>query len=286
MSSAYVSRINQLDALQLDEEVRRIFVTRVQEIARLFTPGITEKWSPEITAALRSVIWIFSLGTGNSTFGQKLLHLTYVNLTRRKSLIFLIVSVLPKYLEDKYVHNNRITVTQCDKQLKKYVEQLINIFSLVNFINLLMFLNRGTQPIILERFLGIFSRNIAETRARTIGYSYMTRELLWHGLMELFMIGLPMINFHYLKRIFMYKFGRLNNKSINAPVIPKMNSRTVCPHCDQTPVLPRHAGCNHIYCYYCMSAHFKVAQSFHCVACGTELHSRNMVIYSVPSSCT
>ncbi|XP_015113758.1 peroxisome biogenesis factor 2 [Diachasma alloeum] len=283
MSPAYVSRINQLDALELDEEIHRIFVARAREISRLFTPGITEKWTPEINAALRSLIFLFSLGTGKSSFGQKLLDLTYVDLTRNKSALFFLLSVLPKYLEDKYVDPSRIPVTPRDRIIKKYLEKIINVFSLVSFINLLVFLNRGTQPIILERFLGISSRNIATTRPRTIGYSYMTRELLWHGLMELFTIGLPMINFHYLKRCFVSYFSRRGEKDGGVEIIPRMTSQTLCPYCGETPVLPRHAGCHHIYCYYCMSAHFKVAGSFNCVACETELHSGDMKVYSVSS---
>ncbi|XP_011304513.1 peroxisome biogenesis factor 2 [Fopius arisanus] len=277
--SSYVSRINQLDAVQLDDEIHRIFVARAQEISRLFTPGTTDKWSPEINAGLRSLIWIFSLGTGKSTFGQKLLDLTYIDLTRAKSLLILILSVLPKYLEDKYVDPNRISLRPRDKILKNYLERIFNIFNLLSFINLLLFLNRGTQPTILERLLGISSRNIASTRPRTIGYSYMTRELLWHGLMELFTIGLPLINFHYLKRCF--RFSRRDKP--DAQVIPVMTGNTLCPQCDETPVLPRHAGCSHIYCYYCISAQFKVYESFECVACGTELHLRNMKTYSVAS---
>ncbi|XP_063974008.1 peroxisome biogenesis factor 2 [Diachasmimorpha longicaudata] len=283
MSSAYVSRINQLDALQLDEEIHRIFVARSQELSRLFTPGVTEKWTPEIHAALRSLIFIFSLGTGKSSFGQKLLDLTYIDLTRNKSILFFILSVVPKYLEDKYVDPNRIAATPRDKIIRKYLGKIMNVVGLLSFINLLIFLNRGTQPIILERLLGISSRNIATTRPRTIGYSYMTRELLWHGLMELFTTGLPMINFHYLKRCFVSYFSKRGIKDTKGNIICRMTSQTLCPYCGETPVLPCQAGCHHIYCYYCMSAYFKVAGSFDCMACETELYERDMKMYSVPS---
>lgn len=282
MSSVYVSRINQLDADQLDTEIYRIFTSKSQEISRQLTPGITDKWTPEINAGLRTIIWIFSLGTGKSTFGQKLLDLTYVNLSRKKAIMFMLLSVIPKYLEDKYLDPNRLLMTKKDKLLKKYIEKLKNILSIISFMNLLVFLNRGIQSSLLERILGISSETVASYKPRTIGYSYMTRELLWHGLMELFTTGLPMVNFHQLKRAIQSLIFPKKNKEKKDKISPKiMTINTRCPYCNETPILPCHAGCQHIYCYYCMKAHFEATKVFDCLACGVELQSNYLKTYSV-----
>ncbi|KAK0078704.1 hypothetical protein PV325_002175 [Microctonus aethiopoides] len=279
MSSAYVSRINQLDALQLDEAILRILQNRVQDIAKLFTPGTIESWSPEINATVRTLIWIFAFSKGKSTFGQRLLNLTYANLTTKKAILFSFISVMTKYLEDKYMDPNRIMNNDREKMVKKYLEKISNVMHLLSFINLLMFLHRGIQPTILERILNISSQSVTTSKPRNIGYSYITRELLWHGLVELFTIGLPMINFHYLKR-YLFKFWSKPNKIIKNSITPTLTIHTKCPYCNESPVLPRHSGCSHIYCYYCMMGHFTAAETFNCYECKIELHKDDMKVYS------
>uniref|UniRef100_A0A6V7IU45 RING-type E3 ubiquitin transferase (cysteine targeting) n=1 Tax=Bracon brevicornis TaxID=1563983 RepID=A0A6V7IU45_9HYME len=284
MSAVYVSRINQLDALQLDNEIYQTLSHRAREIFRQLSPAISEKYSPEMNATLRSIIWLFSLGSGPSTFGQKLLDLSYMDLTKSKSLCFCLLIILPKYLEEKYTDPNRIPETLREKRMRRNLEMIFKIVKLLSFTNLIIFLHRGTQPVLIERFLGISSRNIAPHQPRTIGYSYMARELLWHGLMELFTVALPMFNFHYFKQK-IREFFMKNKENENIIVSVEMTHDTVCPYCRNTPVLPRHAGCSHVYCYYCMSAHFQVSSSFRCFDCGVELHSDKMEIYSV-TKCT
>lgn len=280
---SYVSRINQLDAAQLDHEIYRILSGQIQDISRLFTPGITEPWTPEINAVLRSLIWMFSLNKNKASFGQKLLALTYTDLTRKKVILLLLLSVLPKYLEDKYLDPNKIIMTKRGKLIQKYLEIIANIMSLLSLLNLLIFLKRGNQPSILEIIIGITSYNVATHKPRTIGYSYMTRELLWHGFTELFTIGLPMINFHCIKQ-YILRFWPKKKHNLKLSTIPRMEINSLCPYCEETPVLPRHAGCSHVYCYYCIQSHFTAMESFNCMACGLELHKQNVQIYTPPNS--
>ncbi|XP_044006486.1 peroxisome biogenesis factor 2 [Aphidius gifuensis] len=282
MSSTYVSRINQLDAEQLDNEIYKILSSKSHDISRQLTPGITDKWTPEINALLRTVIWIFSLGTSKSTFGQNLLDLTYINLTKKKAIMFLILSVIPKYMEDKYLDPNRLLITNNDKIIQKFIEKFKILSSLLSFINLLIFLNHGIQPSLIERIIGVSSKTVTNLKPRTIGYSYMTRELLWHSLMEIFTTGLPMINYHQLK----YKFKKIfstthKHLGVVDNKIDKLTNNTICPECNETPILPHHAGCQHIYCYYCIMSNFTATNCFNCPDCQVELHLADMKIYSM-----
>lgn len=96
MASSYVSRVNQIDAIQLDDEIESLLKTKAREVSKVFPPGKVDKWQPEIDAILEVLIWSFSLRIGKSTFGQQLLNLKYSNLDKRKAFLYLALTTLPK----------------------------------------------------------------------------------------------------------------------------------------------------------------------------------------------
>ncbi|XP_024889387.1 peroxisome biogenesis factor 2 [Temnothorax curvispinosus] len=279
--SPYVSRINQIDAAQLDTEIYKVLRNQAREIARYGAPGKIDKWQAEVDAVLKFFIWKFSLQRGSSTFGQRLLNLHYANINHRKSVLHLILSVLPQYLKDKLAHENLSERGAFAQVLKSLVDWTTNAINLLELVNLLFFLHRGVQPRVIEFLLGLSSQSITTHRPRIIGYSYMTRELLWHGLMELFTIGIPMINFHYLKHAAMRLWRRPEPSS---GLFPVMNATTKCAYCYEDPILPSHAGCEHLFCYYCLQAHFTAMSAFHCPTCDAELRAEDMKRYTVASA--
>lgn len=283
--SPYVSRINQIDAAELDTEIYKVLKNQTKEITRYSAPGKVDKWQAEIDVLLKLLIWKFSLQRESSTFGQRLLNLHYTNITQKKAVLYLILSVLPQYLKDKLANGNLSDRGVLAQILKSLVDWTSNAVSLLELINLLYFLHRGVQPRVIEFLLNLSSQPITTHRPRTIGYSYMTRELLWHGLMELFTIGIPMINFHYLKHAVM-RLWRRKEPPMRQP-FPVMDTATKCVYCEENPILPSHAGCAHIFCYYCLQAHFTAMNVFHCPSCNIELHVEDMkrfTLTSAPSS--
>lgn len=283
--SPYVSRINQIDAAQLDTEIYKVLKSQTKEITKYGAPGKIDKWQAEVDVLLKLLIWKFSLQRGSSTFGQRLLNLQYANINRRKAVLYLILNVLPQYLKDKLAGENLSDRGVLAQGLKSLVDWTSNAVGLFELVNLLYFLHRGVQPRVIEFLLNLSSQPITTHRPRTIGYSYMTRELLWHGLMELFTIGIPMINFHYLKHAVMRLWQR--TKPPVKRLFPAMDAATKCAYCDENPILPSHAGCAHIFCYYCLQAHFTAMNVFHCPKCNIELHiedTKRYTIASAPSS--
>lgn len=280
--SPYVSRINQIDAAQLDTEIYKVLRNQAREIARYSAPGRIDKWQAEVDAVLKFFIWKFSLHRSSSTFGQRLLNLHYANINQRKAVLYLILSVLPQYLKDKLAGENLSERGAIARALKSLVDWTTNAINLLELVNLLFFLHRGIQPRVTEFLLGLSSQSITTHRPRIIGYSYMTRELLWHGLMELFTIGIPMINFHYLK----HAVTRLWRQTIepSSGLFPVMNAATKCAYCYEDLILPSHAGCEHLFCYYCLQAHFTAMSVFQCPVCDAELRAEDMKRYTVASA--
>lgn len=271
-TSPYVSRINQIDAVQLDEEIYKVLRNQAKKISKYQSIEKIDRWQPEIDAILKYFIWNFSLRHGKSTFGQQLLNLHYENINSAKSVLYLISMIVPAYVRDKFKGNSK------NRNLNILFDRIEDIVKLLEFINLLIFLHRGTQPRIVEYILGIVNSSTTTHKPRNIGYSYMTRELLWHSLMELFTIGVPMINFHYIKHALKKLFTR--SKSVNLlRTFPTMNLSIKCAYCGDTPILPVHAGCQHIFCYYCLSAHFTAMSEFQCFECDVRLYVGNMKMY-------
>lgn len=281
--SPYVSRINQIDAAQLDTEIYKVLKNQTKEIARYSAPGKIDKWQAEVDVLLKLLIWKFSLQRGSSTFGQRLLNLHYANMNKRKAVLYLVLSVLPQYVKDKLANEALSDRGVLVQGLKSLVDWTSNAVSLLELINLLYFLHRGVQPRAIEFLLNLSSQSITTHRPRTIGYSYMTRELLWHGLMELFTIGVPMINFHYLKHAITRLWQRQEPTTVMR-LFPVMNAGTKCAYCNENPILPSHAGCPHVFCYYCLQAHFTAMSAFHCPSCEVELHVEDMKRYAVASA--
>ncbi|KAI4503136.1 hypothetical protein M0802_002180 [Mischocyttarus mexicanus] len=277
-SIPYVSRINQLDATLLDNEIDKVFQNQVKEICKLCPPGKVDKWQPEIKVLLKILIWSFSLRTKSSTFGQQMLDLHYVNLNRNKSILFLILKFLPEYIKARVIDNGTILSSKKIRKLNIYTSWITSVIHLLEFINLISFLHRGMQPMLIERLLNIHSISTHSHRSRTIGYSYMMRELLWHSLMELFTLGIPMINYHYLKQKIKRFWNNKNQDRIKRS-FPIMNESTVCAYCNEKPILPTHAGCEHIFCYYCLQANFTAMKMLLCPECNTELHDCDMKNY-------
>lgn len=280
--SPYVSRINQIDAAQLDSEIYKVLRSQTKEIARYCAPGKIDKWQAEVDAVLKFFIWKFSLQRGTSTFGQRLLNLQYANISQRKAVLYLILSVVPQYLKDKSANENLSERGAIARALKLLIDWTTNAINLLELVNLLFFLHRGVQPRVIEFLLGLSSQSITTHRPRVIGYSYMTRELLWHGLMELFTLGIPMINFHYLKHA-VRRLWRPAEPSTGF-LFPVMNATTKCAYCYEDPILPSHAGCEHLFCYYCLQAHFTAMNVFRCPNCDAELRAEDMKRYTVASA--
>lgn len=277
-STPYVSRVNQLDAMSLDDEINKVFENQVKEIFKFCQPGKVDKWQPEIKAILKIIIWNFSLRSKNCTFGQQMLDLRYDNLNEFKSILYLALKLLPDYIKDRVICNSVISSRRRTSKLKIYLSWLIALVRLLELINLISFLHRGNQPLLIERLLRISNVSASRHKPRNIGYSYMTRELLWHGLMELFSLGIPMLNYHYLKQK-IRRFWYRNKQDGIKRSFPIMNESTVCAYCKEKPILPTHAGCEHVFCYYCLSANFAATNIFICPECDTELVDCDMKNY-------
>ena len=251
-----VLRVNQLDACELDENITDILQQHFLNIFKPFQSLFLHQFGPELKAFIRFLVWKFSLGDENSTFGQRMLNLSYgtgnsahLSSLQRGGLFFSFVLV--EWISER-----------CDWFMKtrtlQYCTSAVKTLSLLNFV---VFLIHGCYPTLKER---IFKLKIVPTTPqslRTVNHGYLTREILWHGFSEFVFFILPHINFFTLRNL----ARRLLNIKTSS------DHSDVCSFCEGIPTLPHIADCGHLYCYYCLQANLQADTRFPCCTCSKQV---------------
>lgn len=272
----YVPRVNQIDAIYLNEDINRIIRQSLLENLQAISPALFVRIQPEIDLLIQIAVWLGSVRKQSSSFGQQLLALAYDSeqLTGIRSNLHFILTVLPKYI--KAIDEKRLSGrSEWIHRTIKWVENIVLVLSVLNFFR---FLKSGRRPTLIDYLLGLDYVSLRSNQRRDIGYKYITRELFWGGFMEILGLVLPIINFRKIQRILKSKFSYTspgNNRNLHKThetiLVPKMSINTTCTYCGERPTLPHHLFCGHIYCYYCLSANVLTDADFACSACGTNV---------------
>ncbi|KFB45716.1 AGAP010836-PA-like protein [Anopheles sinensis] len=243
-----------LDSIQLDGEIQNLLRQQIQNILQCLPP--------EINFVLNSALWNFSLPKSYATFGQQMLSIAYEKdqlPTVKLGLHYLLTTLLP-YVKESCQF--RLTSWSLLQRILTLVENALVLFNLLNFFK---FLKSGKQPSLVDCLLRINHRSLDGAKRRTIGYSYMTRELVWAGFMELLGFTIPFINYHSLKRKLR---NALRLDPYQQPVERvELTSESKCAYCNERVILPHHMGCSHVFCYYCLKGNQLADEGFECNVC-------------------
>lgn len=253
-----VLRVNQLDACELDDNIAEILQQHFLEIFKPFQSLFLHQFGPELKTFVRFLVWKFSLGNENSTFGQRMLNLSYDsgNSEHLSSLqrggLFLFF-VLVEWMSERcdWFMNTRAL---------QYCTAAMKTLSLLNFV---VFLIRGCYPTLKERLFKLKIVPTTPQSLRTVSHSYLTREILWHGFSEFVFFILPHINFFTLRNL----ARRLCN------IKTSFDHSGMCSFCEGLPTLPQVSDCGHLYCYYCLQANLQADTRFPCCVCSNLVHT-------------
>ncbi|KAF1330068.1 Peroxisome assembly protein, partial [Globisporangium splendens] len=196
-------RVNKWDALILDSEILGLLKTPMKSMFSMFEPGVMDRVKPEIDALLGALLFAFS--TGIKRFEQSALT------PKRIGALFLLSVGVPYAWKRvfRYISSSRWTSPPRDESSESSDNEdgearrtrLLNLMKWLEtfviscqFANLLVFLRKGTYRSLPERCLGMKMESIApSTTPRSINFEYMTRQLLWDGLMEFGNFVLPFL---------------------------------------------------------------------------------------------
>ncbi|KAJ1521374.1 hypothetical protein ONE63_003049 [Megalurothrips usitatus] len=266
------SRVEQLDALELDKEVLHVLKSQLLSVFKFLPLSLQNNWEPEIDTILQIVVLHLSLRGVGATFGQQLLNIEFLKSQRKLALLAVVTPILLKYVNTRATDVASKTGSPSVVKVVESFTQWSDVsIALGSLLNLLLFLRSGNYPNLLYRIFGVqMQYKSMKSRQRQVGYSHMTRELIWHSFIELLVFVLPLVNYHYIKRQVM-KILMLGSISKSKNVAKKKLSYTVntkCAACSQRPVLPHHMDCDHIFCFYCLQANILADPHFPCPICG------------------
>ncbi|CAI5727295.1 unnamed protein product [Hyaloperonospora brassicae] len=277
-------RVNKWDASILDSELLELLKKSVLSMFSMFDPAMVDRVIPEIDAALKALLFVCSIGFKRPTPGMKLENVQYAPhlLTRRRLVGFFLLSVAAPYMWKRlfrYLSSVQWTArgrlladdtrasdnTLHERKLLTVMEKIETVVATCQFVNLLVFLRRGTYPSLAERCLGMKLESIAPSTApRLINYEYMTRQLLWGGLMDFGNFILPILTWGSLRlRTVLQRRSRTRG-----------NGSSQCCLCGMAPPqTPYITSCKHVYCFYCLQTAVAMDDDYACVACGVLFES-------------
>lgn len=293
-----VLRINQLDALELDSALEQLLWTQFSQCFQNCRPGLLTPLEPELRALLQVLLWRFTLYSRSATVGQSLLSLRYHNnlssfaryrtLTRRQKVGIALLTAGARWLHERS-HSLLLClglsaagpVPEGDSSLLKQtlcncLKLVSSVAQLASLINFLVFLKKGHHPVLAERLVGARAVFSKPNVVRDLTYQYMNRELLWHGFSEFLIFLLPLVNTRKLKATvssIVFGGGRADREGA-------MEGQGVfkeCGLCGEWPTMPHTAGCQHVFCYYCIKSHSIAESGLTCPKCGVEVGQLELV---------
>jgi len=257
-------RINQLDALALDQEMLATFQNYLADTFKFFLKNPLDYVGPEVEALLRLFIWRSTHWAKGTSVGQEALGISFLSPSPSQMIGLALIQIGLRYLDQRQtVVATAVEALPGAPNLALFFRWAGHAASCVQLVNGFLFLCYGRHSSVASRLLGL-SPVATSNQPRTVAYSYMSRELLWHSFTELLIFLLPIISAAKLKsRIRTQLSSLLPSKLRKRP--PPTSAK--CAACGSPPVLPCLPSCGHTLCYYCLSSNLHSQASMVCPSC-------------------
>lgn len=270
MNSRYVSRVNKLDALQLDAAINQILREQQSQLKYGNIGKIWLDYQKYLNLLSSSTIWWFSVKQHHATLGQQLLALRYdpkqLSNTSTLWMHFLLYVVIP------HCHKLKIETGS------KVVDAAETLYLVAKVWIFFRFCRNGQRPTLTDKILDLDLK--CTEMKRTVSYHFMNRELIWNGFMEFLTYIIPLVNWTKLKNAFRQsRQCPIEDLSADSKVV--FSTKTQCSYCNERPTLPHSLGCGHVYCYYCLMGSLKADKGFGCVECGLQASISVKSVYNV-----
>jgi peroxin-2 len=289
-----ILRVNQLDALKLDQEINEVLKMQFMKIFTFAKPDFVEKYQPELNAVMQFLIYRYSIFTLGTTYGNLLQNLKFRNELVRPSIAAtndpsplttlqkVTYGVLTIGGEWCWARLSRMSLTsgwgdraQNDWHRKawQWLSHIENTYKCLSIINFLVFLYNGKYVTLINRLLGMRLVYYKPNMTRRVSFELMNRQLVWHGFTEFLLFLMPLINIERIK-------GFLYRKLVKPKLVDHTHHTSQHPHVFSCPVCntdpagtPYIANCGHIFCYYCLKAGCMADSQFSCPRCGVVVVS-------------
>lgn len=270
-------RVNQLDASLLDSELLEQLKTKLFDAFKFYSPAIKENYESELMLVLKALLFKFTIWDYGTTYGAKLQNLALVNASTKRPIgrkaraLYGLITIMGPYAWLKLQERQLLSVEILDR-----ASLIWNAATLFNFV---AFVFSGNYLTFVLRILGARFAAVNKSSIRNVNYEFQNRQLIWNALTEFLLFALPLVNFRKLVR----KLVRLReppSSSASGSEGPlSFLSKRTCAICyEQDPSIaskgitnPQTAGCEHAYCYVCLSLRLAEDPEFLCLKCNKQL---------------
>ncbi len=296
------TRVNQLDATLLDQELFNNLSKQTLSIFNKIAPIYKTKYSNEIDFILRTLLFKFTVWDKNQSYGLFLQNLKYKNLNMMKKLSYYTVFILGYYLSQKlqsFIYNDDEFEEDANQsKLKKFMiglfkKSYINLsklYKIMSFLNFIDFLITGNYQSLNLRLLNIkiniFSIELAKLNKGNISFEFQNRQLIWNTFLEFILFILPIFQNSKFQSQFNKLLNFRNSSTQPDTSVLKYNhlKEKQCAICfennankihDYLITNPYKTNCNHLYCYVCILGkleHAKnIGEPWKCLRCGENV---------------
>ncbi|KAK9237621.1 Pex12 amino terminal region-domain-containing protein [Lipomyces kononenkoae] len=286
------TRVGQLDAALLDDELFDVLKSEIWECSKFIQSQVKEHYTTELQLLLKALIWKFTVWDNSATYGGLLQNLRIVdashgllregvlrNPSRRKMLVVGLFTVLGDYVWHKLMEYMAASTsdenpTKWKRRLYTLCQRLDSLYSILDLLNFLTFLFDGKYPTLLYRLFRMRLLSSSRSLSREVNFEFLNRQLVWSEFTNFLLFVLPIIHIPRLKK----KFNKLissatstQNKSVSQLSSLPERICAICYHQDSTTASstadPAFLGmgndnvivnpyiaveCGHIYCYVCL----------------------------------
>lgn len=298
------TRVNQLDATLLDQELFNNLSKQTLSAFNKIAPIYKTKYSNEIDFILRTLLFKFTVWDKNQSYGLFLQNLKFKNLNKLKKISYYLVFILGYYLSQKlqsFIYGDdefESQNTANDSKLKRFIfgfvqKSYINLsklYKILSFLNFIDFLITGNYQSLNLRLLNIkiniFSVQLAKLNKGNISFEFQNRQLIWNTFLEFILFILPI----FQNSKFQSHFNKLLNFR-NSTIQPETSAlkynhlkEKQCAICFENNVNKIHdflitnpykTNCNHMYCYICILSKLENAKNlgehWNCLRCGEKV---------------
>ena len=266
-----ISLSHQLDSESLNKSLDGEIGNQINELIRLLDCKQLERFGPELKLLASLFVWHKTVNRTQCTVGHAVFGLKFSDLPAHKRYVQLFCSVIYPFLEQKFESTDR----------SGYFTQLQKTFRLFNFINFLLFLRTGRYLNFWYRLFRIepqFADSAPALNQAT--YEFMNRELVWSTAIDFLTFIIPIVDLNRSWTKFKSLFVNEQSFRLNAldrPIRRDQRHYARCALCDECPIDPHEIGCEHVYCYYCVSSQFELAGGLTCFQCKLRVDQRECV---------
>ena len=281
-----VLRVTQLDTSELDDALLVNLKQSInQDYFKYIQLSFFQKYHTEIFAGIKCLLWYYTYHKRGQTVGQSIFDWYYVEQSRAKKILHMIVYCLDEWLLEKLPDLLKYMLTlwmngtkknspqqnddhqsirefERSRRIDRFFNGLKLALKMFTFCNYVGFLLNGRYLNLWERIVRLQPVYRKEQYMRSFDHKLFERELLWQSYFSLFKLADGVFDFKKVQAKLRKKLQTLKKPTqahVDAATRRLNVDISVCGICESQPPTLVHCavnfkgdGCKHVYCYMCI----------------------------------